>query len=65
MQDEFEYEEVEKLNEELSKKERGSDKIDIDNVIEKIKKNKFHYRNKIVANRLYKKAIQELKSKGK
>lgn len=65
MQDEFEYEEVEKLNEELAKKERGSDKIDIDNVIEQIKKNKLHYQNEIVANRLYKKAIQELKNKGK
>ena len=65
MQDEFEYEEVEKLNEELAKKERGSDKIDIDNVIEKIKKNKLHYKNELIANKLYNKTLKDLKNKGK
>lgn len=65
MKDEFEYEEVEKLNEELAKRERGLDKIDIDNVIEKIKKNKFHYRNELIANKLYNKALKDLKNKGK
>ena len=65
MKDEFEYEEVEKLNEELAKRERGSDKIDIDNVIERIKKNKLHYQNELIANKLYNKALKDLKNKGK
>ena len=65
MKDEFEYEEVEKLNKELAKKERGSDKIDIDNVIEKIKKNKLHYRNELITNKLYNKALKDLKNKEK
>lgn len=65
MKDEFEYEEVEKLNKELEKKERGSDKIDIDSVVESIKRNKLNVRNEIIANKLYQQALKELKTKGK
>lgn len=65
MKDEFEYEEVEKLNKELEKKERGSDKIDIDSVVESIKRNKLNVRNEIIANKLYQQALKELKTRGK
>lgn len=65
MKDKYEYDEVEKLNEEFDKQERGNDKIDVDSVIESIKRNKMQYRNEIIANRLYQNALKELKNKSK
>lgn len=58
MKDKFEYEEVEKFNEELLKKQKGEYDLK-QKRLDAIYKNKDKYRNAKIAERLYQQALKE------
>ena len=58
MKDKFEYEEVEKFNEELLKKQKGEYDLKQER-LDAIYKNKDKYRNAKIAERLYQQALKE------